>query len=128
MFEQATKLKLRFSTDRGQLSVEDLWDLPLTGKALCLDNIAKSVNKALKETDEESFVTTRSKSNTELTLKLDILKHIISVKKAEKDAAKNAAENKARKEQLKGILARKQDAALENMSEEDLKKELEALG
>jgi hypothetical protein len=30
IFEQATRAKIRFSTPVGMLSVEDLWDLPLT--------------------------------------------------------------------------------------------------
>ena len=59
MFEQASRLKLRFTTARGSLSVEDLWDLPLTsttGKPN-LDDIAKSLNRELRATSEEtSFV------------------------------------------------------------------------
>ena len=40
IFKQATKLKLRFSSVRGDLTVEDLWDLPLTSKSnLSLDGV-----------------------------------------------------------------------------------------
>ncbi len=31
MFEEASKLKLRFETTRGLVAVEDLWDIPLIG-------------------------------------------------------------------------------------------------
>ena len=30
MFQKASRLKLRFDSPKGLLSVEDLWDLPLT--------------------------------------------------------------------------------------------------
>lgn len=30
IFEQASRQKLRFETSAGKLSIEDLWDLPLT--------------------------------------------------------------------------------------------------
>lgn len=124
-FEKATKVKLRFSTTRGQLSVEDLWDLNLES----LDGIAKSVNKKLKEESEESFISTKTKSNTELELKLDILKHVISVKLAEKEAKAERAERNAKLSTLKGLLEQKQFDELGQKSSEDIKKmiaELEA--
>lgn len=44
MFEKASRIKLRYSTNRGVLSVEDLWDLSLEQ----LDPIAINLNKSLK--------------------------------------------------------------------------------
>ena len=58
MFEKATRRKLRFTSAAGLLSTEDLWDLPLTsatGKAN-LDDIAKALNRRLKDAEEVSFV------------------------------------------------------------------------
>ena len=65
MFEKASRMKLRFNTQRGVLSVEDLWDLPL----IQLDNIAIALNKKLQESKTESFIKTRTKNTTELELK-----------------------------------------------------------
>ena len=44
MFEKASRIKLRYSTNRGVLSVEDLWDLSLEQ----LDPIAINLSKRLK--------------------------------------------------------------------------------
>ena len=57
MFERASKLKLRFNTEKGMVTTEDLWDLPLLQRnAVDLDSLAKNLNKAVKESGEESFV------------------------------------------------------------------------
>ena len=50
IFEQASRLKLTFSTNKGQLSVEHLWDLSLDS----LDTLAKGVNRELKASEEEA--------------------------------------------------------------------------
>ena len=59
LFEIATRKKLRFPSLKGELSAEQLWDLPLSSRVgLDLDNIAKAVNKDLKAEEEDSFVKT----------------------------------------------------------------------
>ena len=129
MFEKASQMKLRFESSVGSLSVEDLWDLPLTSKSkTSLDSLAIAINRDLQSSKEDSFVATKSKGNAVLELKLEILKHVIANRLAANEAAKTAGERKLRKDKLVGILAAKQDEALTEMSVEDLQKEIEAVG
>jgi hypothetical protein len=125
IFEQGTRKGLRFSTDRGQLTIEDLWDLPLTGRTSNsnLDDIARGLHKQIKASaDEVSFVapTTGQGTNEELQLKFDVVKHIIDVRVAERDAAKEAAARREQKQRLLEIIDRKQGQALEGKSLEEL--------
>jgi hypothetical protein len=92
LFEQASRMKLRISTTSGNLSVEDLWDLPLTSRTnkLNLDDIARSLHQELKSQDDVSFVTEKtSPKQSLLQLQFDIVKHIIDVKISERNAAVN---------------------------------------
>lgn len=123
MFEKASRMKLRYQTNRGVISVEDLWDLSLES----LNAIAISLNKKLKESQTESFIKTKTKDTTELELKFNIVKHIIDVELSEAEARKNAAEKRAKKQKLMGLIAKKQDAELEGKSVDELMKELAAL-
>jgi hypothetical protein len=123
MFEQASRQKLRFSTTKGVLSTEDLWDLSLES----LDALAKGVNKDVKEQSEESFIKKASTVSKDLQFRLDILKHIIEVKLAEKDEAKVKADKRARLERLKEVAARKQETALEARDLADIEKEIAEL-
>lgn len=120
IFEQASKLKLRFSSSRGEISIEELWDLSLES----LNSLAKAVNKKLKEESEESFIAKKSKANTELELKLEILKHVIASKQESAERAKTRAEKKAHKEFMETLLQRKKLDALESMSLEEIEKQL----
>lgn len=123
IFEQASRLKLTFNTNKGQLSVEHLWDLSLES----LDTIAKAVNRELKASEEESFVKTRTKSNTELTLKLDILKRVIEVKLEEAETKKNKAAKGAQLALLKELQANKQLQDLQSLSTEEIAKRIAEL-
>ena len=122
LFEQATRLKLRFKSNNGNVSTEDLWDLPLSQ----LDDIAKGLRKELRET-EDSFIEEK-KSNAQLELRFEVVKHVITTKLAERDAKAQAKEKAARRQVLLEALEKKQNAALDGMSADDIKKELEALG
>lgn len=122
MFEKATRKKLRFNTANGLLSVEDLWDLPLTH----LDKLAVSINKQIKEVGEESFISNKRVPEN-LTLSFDIVKHVIEVKLAEAEAKKIASERKAKREKLLSIIEQKQNEADLTKSIDDLRKELAEL-
>ena len=127
MFEKASKLKLRFSTPVGSITVEDLWDVQLTGNPFSLDSIARNVNKQLKLSEEESFVEKKTKINNTLELKLDIVKHIIAVKLANAEKAEKSAETKAKKQRVLAILSEKQDDALKGKTEAELEALLDSL-
>jgi hypothetical protein len=129
LFEQASRLSIRFTTPKGFLMVEDLWDLPLTSTtgAANLDSIAKGLNKQLKEADTESFVVKAKALDTILQLKFDIVKHIIEVRLEENETAKTAKDKKEKKQKLLSLIAQKQDEKLLGLSLEDLQKEVESL-
>lgn len=130
IFEAAARKKLRFESVRGSLPVEVLFDLPLTASnGLSLDAIARTINGALKELTEESFVeTTTNPLKGELELKLELVKFVIADKQARLAAERDAAARKAEREKLLAILATKEEAALNALSTEEIRKRLEALG
>lgn len=123
IFEYATRNKVRFSF-RGLISVEDLWDLSLTN----LDSIYKELNKQPKQSEEESLLNIKTHEDELLNVKIEIVKHIVSVKLAEKEAREKASVKKAQKQKIMSIIAAKQDEALQNSSIDDLQKMLDELG
>jgi hypothetical protein len=129
MFEKATRTKVRFETSKGNITIEDLWDLPLVSKtnASSLDDIAKSLNKKLKEGEEESFVTKASAANEALRMKFNLVKHVIDVKIAEQIARHDANEKREKKEKVLSILAQKKEEQLGSKSIEELEAMLDSL-
>lgn len=123
IFEQASRLKLTFNTNKGQLSVEHLWDLSLDS----LDTLAKAVNRELKASEEESFVKTRTKANTELVLRLEILKRVIEVKLQEAEEKKGRAEKAAQLSLLRELKANKQLQDLQSLSTAEIETRIAAL-
>lgn len=123
LFEVATKTKMRFPY-RGSISVEDLWDLSLTA----LDSVFKTLNSQVKQSKEESLLSTKSKEDEVLENQIEIVKYIVSVKLAEKAAREDALEKKEKKQKIMQIMATKQDEVLQNASMEDLQKMLNELG
>lgn len=124
MFIEATRRKLRFNTTKGQLSVEELWDLNLT----TLDNLAKGANKLVKAAEEESFIpSSRKRKNTEAELSLEILKYIIQVKVDEDNKNKERAEKQQKAARLKELLMQKKDSELASKSVEEIEKMLAEL-
>jgi len=122
IFVAASRNKFRFETTSGSLTVEDLWDLPLSdSRKTNLDNIARALNKEIKETESvESFVKPVSASSSETKAKFDLVLYIIKVKIEERDAAKARADKEATRQKIMGLIDRKKDEALAGKSAEEL--------
>lgn len=128
LFEQATRNKLRFESNKGPLSVEQVWDAPLTSRnGFSLDEIAKQAKRELDAISEESFVQQVSPLKSIAEMKLEVVKHIITVKLAEKESASKRAERVELRQQLTQALAEKQSDTIKNMSTEEIQKRLKEL-
>ena len=129
MFFAITRMKARFESPQGQLTVEDLWDIPLTSSKnkANLDDIARGLSRHVRESETESFVTKPPKTNEAAILKLEAIKHIISVRLAEQEAAALIRANKEKKYQIMEIIAQKENEHLASQSIDDLRKMVESL-
>lgn len=129
IFEKASRLRIRFTSARGELTVEQLWSLPLTAARpdhIDLDDVAKQCARELRDVTEESFVATKvNPRKPELELKLEVVKHIIAVKQKEAEDARDAAKKRERRQELLEILAAKESDEMRGMSKEELLAELE---
>ena|SRR3990167_1568142 len=128
-FVKASREKVRFESPKGGLTVEDLWDIPLTSPrgGACLDDIAKDLNRKLKDSDTESFVVKAKKSDETLQLKFDIVKHIIDVRLKEAEEADQRQIAREKKQRLLSIIAQKEDEKLMGASLDELKAMVETL-
>ena len=123
MFEVAVRTKMRFPF-RGQISVEDLWDLSVEN----LDSIFKVLNSQLKQVKEESLLNKRTKQDEEIDTRIEIVKYIVKVKLEEENLRLKAREQKEQKQKILEILSAKQDESLQNKSVEELEAMLNNLG
>lgn len=130
IFVYASRNKLRFSTIRGELTAEQLWDVPLrSNNGFNLNTIAQEASRELKAEQEENFVdaTRKTAEHVRREVALEVVKYVIDAKLSEEEAAKTRAKKRQEKEKLLSILAEKQDGKLSEMSIEDLQKRIAAL-
>ena len=126
MFEQASRLKLRFNTNgSGYCATEDLWDLPLESTTkINLYSIGNAIHKELSEVNSSIF-TKKKDVDVVMELRFEIVKHIIEVKTQEIADSKNASAIKERNQLIMGVIKEKEMDELKGKSIKQLKKELE---
>lgn len=118
-YKQASQLQLRFQTNRGNLSVEQLWSLSLTDLA----NAIKAVKKVLKGTDNDdelSFLDENKTVDIENQLRFNILKDIYVDKQTALKEARSAQDRKAYEQKILNLIAEKKEGALKEKSIEEL--------
>lgn len=119
----AAKKKLRIDTSRGSLAPEDLFDLSLER----LNDAAVQLDEAVSKLGRKSFIDRSPRDTNNLQLKFDVVKEVIDFKLAENVAAKERANKESRRAFLKSLAEKKEIAALEELSMEDIKKQLAEL-
>lgn len=122
IFEVAVRERLRFPF-KGLVSVEDIWTLPVKD----LDSIFKTLNSELKQVKEESLLKTKTQKDTELDIKIEIVKYIVEVKLAEEQLKTDAKKKREQLQKIYGLIDSKKDEALQNKSVEELLKMAEEL-
>ena len=130
IYKFAAMSGMRFPSRKGDLTVEQLFQLPLKSQSgFDLDAVAKAVNAQLKEVGEESFVedTSGDPKTTALKVALDVCKDVIKTKQDENRAALAKREKAEQRQKILAAMAAKKDQALTAASVEELEKQLAAL-
>lgn len=120
IYKEASKLKLRFQTAKGVLSVEQLWGLSL----MELDTLAVSLETAYKNSKSKSFLDKKTDKDKIIKLQFDIVLDVLNTKADEKEAAKKKAEDKEHNQKILSIIKEKQDEDLKGKSIKELEKML----
>lgn len=129
IYKKAAKKKLRFSTNRGSLPVEQLFDLPKEEIRQLVIKAREDARKSSGEVNDSelSFLDSPAKAKaTDDELRFEILKDIYLTKKSAEEKAQKKAEAKANNKKILELIARKQDEALEKKSVKELEKLLES--
>jgi len=118
MYKKAIRLDLRFQTNKGSLTPQQLYQLEQND----LSNAIKAVKKVLKTTndDELSFLEDTKVVDVENQLRFDILKDVYLTKKKEAEELRSAANNKAHNQKILSLIAEKQEGELKGKTIEEL--------
>ena len=123
IFELATKNKYRYSSTRGMLNTEDLWDLPME----VLNDLYKSLKAEIKKVDNSDslFDDLSDKSRKEVEVlnnKAEIVSHIFKTKRKISEDNAKALETIQRNKRIDELIQQKKDEKFNNMTIEQLQR------
>ena len=124
IFEQASRKALRFQTVKGELTVEQLWQLNLDKGEVNLYQLATELVADVnsKPQKELSFFKKKTNKNELAELKFAIIEHIVITKVSEIEENESAAVRKSEIDEIDKLIAAKEAESKASMSLEDLKK------
>lgn len=123
MYKKAAQMKLRVATSRGNLSVEQLFDLPKDEIGQLAIAYRRAVTERLGidgDSELDFLKPTEQKEETAEELTFRILRDIYQTKQADEDKAHRRAEARLHNRRILEHIARKQDQELEGKSIEEL--------
>lgn len=118
IFKEAAKKGLRFSTSKGSLNVEQLFQLTQTDLATSVKNQKKILNQGNE--DGLSFLDESTTVDKIEQLRFDILKEVYLTKKADAEALRDARDKKEKNQKILNLIAEKRDGELAGKSVAEL--------
>lgn len=127
-FAIVVKHKALFKTPKGMLTVEQVYDVPLTSTGLSLEDIAQTCATEVQKlsTGGNKFVS-KAKPAKGLQLakaKLEVVIYIIADKEAAEERLRKQQSNATKRAKLLGALEASDNKAIGEMSREELLKQL----
>lgn len=132
IFEVATRDQYRFPTAKGLLSTEELWGLPLTSEAgkVNLNDIYADLFAQIEAQGKaagHSLEAPAPKGDQTLGVKVDIVKHIYNVRKAENKAKLDKAARRETARILEQAIRDQEANKIASTPLDELKAQLAAL-
>lgn len=128
IFHYALRNKLRFKVQRGTITTEQLWDLPLNSRTGdSLESVARDLYAEISSLPAVPFTTTAPVTQTHAERRLEVVKAVIADKQKEASARAEATLRAQEVERLRDALAQKKGEALASMSIEEIEARLKEL-
>ena len=113
LFLQASRLKLRFPSSAGDLTTEDLWDLPVTSARTgrpSLENIGNTLLAQQREIVDTSILSTSTTNPAKqrVDLSVEVVRFVIQTKQAEAQAKEQAETRRQEKTRLDDIIRQRE--------------------
>ena len=120
-YKKATRVGLRFNTNKGLLTTEQLWSLSIAD----LSSAIKEVKKKLVKNDDDELSFLEDVSNNQDTteqLRFDILKDVYLTRKEELDNIKMEQTKRLNNQKILEIIADKKERNLRELDVDELEK------
>ena len=129
LFEIASRKQFRFNSAKGELTVEDLWHLPLMSETnrACLDDVARRLDSELNASTHKSFVEPTKDTTGDVRQKFDLVMAIIAARQTENRDSQDAHAKAQQKRFLLSVLAQKQEDELRGKSMAEIEAAIAAL-
>lgn len=113
IFLTASRSKLRFPSVIGQLTVEDLWDIPLTtasARKASIENIGAALVARQSELQGANFLTTTTPSpeKAQVDLAVAILRKVAEIRQAENAEKTMAAARESERRRLDDLIRQRE--------------------
>lgn len=129
LFIKATRRAYRWSSPRGLLSVEQLWELPLTHRSgFDLDHVGRELLASIKNMGEESLISNEpDTAKVEAQERLEVLKAIIATRQEERRVAEARALRAEKRREIRVALSELEANELKQASRDELLERLAQL-